>query len=110
MTYEEDFICEHTKKAVIVAGLRQIWLRSKERANRLKYDSYTCQNCHKKASKAKGNEFKVQVHHKHGVLNWDAIIEALNENLLCDIDKLETLCKECHKEKDKALRTIRDIH
>lgn len=74
-----------------------MWLRSPERASALKRDSYTCQCCGRKASKAKGKELKVEVHHKEGVCNWEEINYAIYKNLLCDVDKLQTLCKECHK-------------
>ncbi len=89
---------EETKKTHIVRGLRQIWLRSRERAAALKRDKYTCQKCNRKQTMKKGQEFKVQVHHKKGILNWDDIIECLRKNLLCDPIHLQTLCKECHDE------------
>lgn len=87
-----------TSKTHIVRGLRQIWLRSRERAEALKRDKYTCQKCLKKQTMKKGFEFKVQVHHKQGVCNWDEIIEVIRKNLLCSPEHLETLCKECHVE------------
>lgn len=76
--------------------LRQIFLRSAERAEALKRDKYTCCDCGIKASKKKGHEVKVQVHHKEGIDVWDEIIELIYEQLLCDPDKLETLCVDCH--------------
>lgn len=63
----------------------------------IKRDGYTCQCCGRKQSKAKGNEFDVQVHHKAGIGNWDAVINSVYENILCDPEGLETLCKECHE-------------
>jgi 5-methylcytosine-specific restriction endonuclease McrA len=98
---QDDNKREQTKKAVIVSGLRNIWLRSKERANRLKYDSYTCQKCLRKQTKAKGQEFKVQVHHRNGIGNWDKVIEEMRKEILVDIEHLETLCKECHRETER---------
>jgi len=76
--------------------LRQLWLRSRERAAALQRDDYSCVDCGVKQSKAKGKEQKVEVHHKAGVLNWDEVIDAVFEYLLCDPDDLETLCPECH--------------
>ena len=73
-------------------------MRSRERAAALKRDNYTCQKCHRKQSKAKGKEFAVQVHHKHGIANWEVVIDAVFEHLLCSPDLLETLCLECHQE------------
>ena len=87
----------YTPNGRIKSALRQLWLRSRERAKRLKLDNYTCQRCGGKQSKAKGREFKVEVHHKRGVCNWDAIYEVIRQYLLCDAEHLETLCKDCHK-------------
>ena len=73
-----------------------MWVRSYERGEALKRDKYTCQTCGIKQSKKKGSEVKVQVHHKEGILNWDYIIDAITQYLLCDPDKLQTLCEDCH--------------
>lgn len=86
----------NTPKSRVRACLRQLWLRSRERAAALKRESNTCQCCKRKASKAKGKEFGVEVHHKHGILNWDAIFELIYEQLLCDPALLEVLCESCH--------------
>ena len=86
-----------TTKAQIVSKLRRdLWLRSKERGSALKRDNYSCVDCGVKQSKAKGYEQKVEVHHKDGIANWDAIVDAIQTHLLCDPDDLETLCPECH--------------
>lgn len=87
---------ETTTNSQIRAALRNLWLRSRERNTRLKLDSYTCQRCNVKQSKAKGKEQKVQVHHKEGILNWDALIDEIRKYLLTTPDKLETLCPDCH--------------
>jgi predicted HNH restriction endonuclease len=87
-----------TPRSQIKGMLRQIWLRSRERAEALKRAGYTCNNCGAKQSKAKGKEQKVEVHHKEGVCNWDEIIELIYDQLLCDPSKLEVLCPICHKE------------
>ena len=86
-----------TSNSRIKAALRQLWLRSKERAEALKRDQYTCQKCHVKQSVAKGKEQKVSVHHKEGILNWAELIEAVRKYLLCDPENLEALCPDCHK-------------
>lgn len=85
-----------TPKYIIVRGLRQIWMRSRERAAAMKRDKYTCVSCGVKQSKAKGKEQKIHVHHKEGVGNWDKIVNMIREELLCDPDKLECLCPDCH--------------
>jgi 5-methylcytosine-specific restriction endonuclease McrA len=87
----------YTPNSRIRAALRQLWLRSRERAAALRRDGYCCQVCGVKQSKAKGKEVSVQVHHRAGVCNWDVIFETIRTFLLCEPEKLETLCKECHK-------------
>jgi len=91
---------ERTTKSQITIALRRLWLRSRERASALKRDKYTCQNCGVKQSKAKGKEQKVQVHHKNGITNWNEIINCIRKNLLCNPENLETLCPNCHKNKN----------
>ena len=88
-----------TSRARIKGMLRQMWLRSAERNETLKRDGYTCQDCGIKQSTKKGFEQKVQVHHKEGIDVWDDIIDLIQESLLCDPDKLETLCPDCHDKK-----------
>lgn len=91
-----------TPRSRVRAALRQLWLRSRERAAALKRDGYTCQRCNRKQSKAKGKEFAVQVHHKQGVVNWEQVIDYVQASLLCGPEHLETLCIECHdKEGEK---------
>ncbi len=79
--------------------LRQMWVRSAERSEAMKRDDYCCQDCGIKQSKKKGFEVKVNVHHKEGIEVWDEIIELIEEHLLCNPDKLETLCVDCHDKK-----------
>ena len=88
----------NTPRSKVRAALRRLWLHSRERATAIKRDEYTCQCCGGKQSRATGKEFFVEVHHKRGVLNWDVIIDAVFEHLLCDPKHLQTLCKKCHKE------------
>ena len=77
--------------------LRQIFLKSNERAEALKRDRYTCQICGKKQSTKKGQECKVNVHHTQGIDVWDDIIELIYKELLCDASQLQVLCVDCHK-------------
>ena len=91
----------YTPNSKIKAAIRKLWLHSRERSAAIKRDGYRCQKCGGKQSKAKGKEFKVEVHHKAGIENWDAIYEVIRQYLLCDSGQLETLCKKCHdKEKN----------
>ena len=87
----------HTPSSQIRSALRQLWLRSRERAAALKRDGYCCVSCGVKQSKAKGKEIKVEVHHREGVGNWGVVIDSIRKELLCGEDSLETLCKECHR-------------
>lgn len=89
-----------TPRSRVKGMLRQIFLRSFERAEVLKRDNYTCQRCGVKQSKKKGFEQKVQVHHKKGIDVWDEIINSIYEHILCNIDDLETLCPECHAKEE----------
>ena len=86
-----------TPRSQIVHALRQLWLRSRERAEALKNAKYTCKDCGVKASTAKGKEQKIQVHHKEGIGNWDAVVELIYKEILCDPSKLEVLCPDCHR-------------
>ncbi len=90
----------YTTNSRIRSALRRLFLRSRERAAALKRDGYTCQICGRKQSRAKGKEFYVEEHHRKGVLNWEALFEAVRKYLLCDPKHLETLCEKCHKEKE----------
>ena len=42
------------------------------------------------------------MHHKKGITNWQKIIDLIREDMLCDIDRLEVLCVECHKKEHKC--------
>lgn len=87
----------YTPNSQIRSALRRLFLRSRERAAAIKRDKYTCRQCGKKQSKAKGKEFAVEVHHKDGIENWEALFLAVRRYLLCNEKDLETLCKKCHK-------------
>lgn len=87
----------YTPNSQIRSALRRLFLRSRERAAALKRDDYTCQKCAKKQSRAKGKEVYVEVHHKEGI-DWDGICDIIRERVLQRPDKMETLCKDCHKE------------
>lgn len=91
----------YTPNSQIRSALRRLFLRSRERAAAIKRDKYTCQKCGKKQSKAKGKEFLVEIHHKDGIENWEALFKAVRRYLLCNEKDLETLCKKCHKKEIK---------
>lgn len=91
---------EYTPNSRIRAAIRQVWLRSRERASALKRDKYTCQRCGVKQSMAKGREVKVQVHHLDGV-DWDGIIQLIRDRVLQTPGRLQTLCEGCHNKEGK---------
>jgi 5-methylcytosine-specific restriction endonuclease McrA len=88
----------------VKAALHQLWLRSRERAEALKRDGYTCQHCGVKQSKVKGKEQKVCVHHLAGI-QWEQVVDYVYRHILVEPSELETLCPDCHKaqhERDKV--------
>jgi 5-methylcytosine-specific restriction endonuclease McrA len=89
---------DKTPREIIRNAIRRyVWLTSRERSSALKRDGHTCQGCGKKASAAKGKEFKVEVHHKSGESGIDAVVEYIYRQLLVSPEHLETLCHECHR-------------
>ena len=89
-----------TPRGRITSNLRQLWLRSRERAAALKREGYCCERCGAKQSKAKGKELKVQVHHRQGV-DWEGVVDLVIERLLPDPAELEVLCESCHDKEHK---------
>ena len=89
-----------TPASVIRSALRRLWLRSRERTSALKRESYTCERCEKKQSRAKGREVFVEVHHLDGV-DWSGLLDLIRERLLHKAERLEVLCDECHKGEER---------
>lgn len=85
-----------TPRSKVRAALRQLWLRSRERASALKIAQYACEECNVKQSKAKGREVKIEVHHLNGV-EWENIINYVYRHLLVEPELLEVLCPNCHR-------------
>ena len=87
-----------TPRSRVRSALRTVWLRSRERAARLKLAGNACERCGVKASKAKGREISVQVHHTSGHIgNWEQVIDLVYQELLVDPSLLEAVCVDCHK-------------
>ena len=85
-----------TPRSQIISAIRRLWLRSRERAEVCKRQKYTCQHCGAKQSKAKGREVKIEVHHMDGI-DWKGIAEIIRGRVLSRPERLEVLCKPCHK-------------
>jgi len=88
----------HTPKSRIRSALRQLWLRSRERAKALKESDYRCVDCGVKQSAAKGKKVTLEVHHDPPI-DWTGVIEIVMERLL-NVPQVP-LCKECHKARHK---------
>ena len=86
---------EKTPRSYVRGRLRQIFVSSRERAAALKRDKYTCRDCGKKQSRAKGREQKIEIHHVNGT-GMEEIIDLIYKKLLCDPNFLECKCPECH--------------
>ena len=72
---------EYTPNSKIRQALRQLWLRSRERASALKRDKYTCQICGDKG---------IMLHADH-IKPW-----AYYPELRLVIENGRTLCVPCH--------------
>lgn len=86
----------YTPRSRIRSALRQLFLRSRERAAVVKRDKNTCQECGAKGSTAKGHEVKIEVHHLNGV-EWEKMIAYVQRHLLVSPDDMQCLCHDCHK-------------
>lgn len=98
----------YTPNSQIKSALRRLFLRSREHSAVLKRDKYTCTVCGTKKSVAKGKEVYVEVHHIDHIDNWQELYKAIRLYLLCDPDKMTTLCKECHR--DEGLTNRKDTN
>ncbi len=86
-----------TPRSRVTAALRQVWLRSRERAAAIKRENGCCEVCGKKQSAAKGREVRLEIHHNNGV-QWQQILDKVFKELLCDPRHLTVLCKDCHSQ------------
>lgn len=86
---------EGTPRGKVRAAFRQLFLRSRERLAALKAAKYGCERCGAKQSRAEGKEVSIEIHHLKPV-NWEPLIDAVYETLLCDPSSMVALCKSCH--------------
>ena len=87
----------NTPRSRIRSSLRQLWLRSRERAAVLKKADRRCTRCNVKGSVAKGREVKIEVHHEPPIADaWEEIIDLICEKIL--ESPQFPMCKDCHKD------------
>jgi len=91
----------HTPRSRVRSALRQLWLRSRERAAALKREGYCCEGCGRKQSRAKGREFKIEVHHLDGI-EWERVIDYVYRHILCEPSRLEVMCLDCHAKEHRG--------
>ena len=91
-----------TPRSRVKNALRQVWLRSRERAAAIKATQNHCTRCGAKGSAARGKEVKIQVHHREGICNWEKVIDIVYEEILVPPEKLEVLCVECHEKEHEV--------
>ena len=91
----------NTPRSKVKAALRQLWMRSRERAAALKSTGYRCSECDIKQSAAKGRVVKLEVHHLTEI-QWKELIDLIFEMLL---NAPQTpLCVPCHKAETERQR------
>jgi 5-methylcytosine-specific restriction endonuclease McrA len=95
----------YTPRSQVRSALRRLWLRSRERRACLKRDHYTCVDCNRKQTKAKGKEFIVEVDHLDGI-DWEQMIDRMYDRLLVQPQYLETVCHECHDKRTAFRKQI----
>ncbi len=88
-----------TPRSRIKNAIRQVFLRSRERATALKATGHRCARCGIKASQAKGREVKLQVHHVGGI-DWDGVIDLVIARVLAV--PLVALCVDCHAKEHES--------
>jgi 5-methylcytosine-specific restriction endonuclease McrA len=93
---------ESTPRSKVKSTLRQLSLRCRERADAMKREHYTCERCGIKQSKAKGKEVSVEAHHRHGLIEWEKLIDEVYRVLLVPSSQWEILCKDCHSQETNS--------
>ena len=95
----------NTPRSRIRSAVRQLWLRSRERAKVLKDAGYRCSNCNIKQTRAGKDKTKwvyIEVHHESLIDIWKEIIDLISEKIL--ESKQICMCKDCHKKLHKKLK------
>ena len=88
-----------TPRSRIKSAIRQLWLRSRERAKVLKDAKYCCSTCGIKQTRAGKDKTKwvyLEVHHLSGIEIWKEVIDLIAAKIL-ESPQI-CLCRKCHKE------------
>jgi plasmid maintenance system antidote protein VapI len=93
---------EGTPRGKVKKILRQLFVRSRERAAALKAAGYCCESCGIKQSRKDGAEVTLEVHHIKGISGWEALIDMVYAELLCSPDMLQVLCRGCHSRQHES--------
>jgi predicted HNH restriction endonuclease len=88
-----------TPRSRIKNAIRQVFLRSRERAAALKATGHRCAKCGIKSSEAAGRVVKLQVHHVGGI-DWDGVIDLVIARVLAV--PLVALCVGCHAKEHQS--------
>jgi len=97
----------HTPSSRIHNALRQVWLRSRERAAAIKLHDNTCLICRKKGSQAKGREVKIEVHHRNGI-DWAGVVQLIRDRILQQPEDYDILCQRCHDKVHGRVRKVKE--
>ena len=84
----------NTPRSRIKSALRQLWLRSRERAAAIKKSGRRCVDCGVKQSAAKGKKVTLEVHHEP-MIDWTGVVQLIFDRLL-NAPQVP-LCKDCHR-------------
>lgn len=95
----------YTPRSKVRSALRALFLRSRERNSALRREKYHCEICGVKQSNKKGQEVKLEVHHKIMAIQWDDLIDLVYRHLLCDPKDLQVTCVKCHKKEHENARS-----
>lgn len=93
----------NTPRSRIKSAIRQLWLRSRERAKVLKESGYRCADCGVKQTKAGKDKEKwitLEVHHVNMIDHWKEIVDMIAEKIL--EPEQVALCKCCHKKRHES--------
>ena len=90
----------NTPRSFTRSMVRQLWMKSRERAKALKDAGYCCTICGVKQSMAKGRVVKLQVHHDPPIGDkWEEIIDLIAKVIL--EAPQYPLCAPCHEKETK---------